>query len=149
MNCYRICAGALLVALALAASGLVLVQAEPPEERGEWRVPRRHARKRNPVEATAESVARGKVIYLKDCKSCHGESGRGDGASAGELDVKPPDLSSPDTWKQTDGALFYKTRKGRSPMPAFKNELTETQVWDLVNYLRTLAPRPEVPGGGD
>jgi mono/diheme cytochrome c family protein len=43
--------------------------------------------------------------------------------------------------QQSDGALFYKITEGRGPMPSFKTTLTEQQRWDVVNHIRTLAPK--------
>jgi len=42
----------------------------------------------------------------------------------------------------TDGELFWKISEGRRPMPEFKKRLTEEQRWQLVNYVRTFAPKP-------
>jgi mono/diheme cytochrome c family protein len=40
--------------------------------------------------------------------------------------------------KATDGELFWKMTTGRAPMPSWQDKLTETQRWELVNYLRKL-----------
>lgn len=40
-----------------------------------------------------ELVTRGRFLYRIYCASCHGESGKGDGASADALKVKPVDLT--------------------------------------------------------
>ena len=42
---------------------------------------------------------------------------------------------------KTDGELFWKIALGREMMPAFRKEkgLTDPQMWDVVNYIRTLA----------
>jgi mono/diheme cytochrome c family protein len=42
----------------------------------------------------------------------------------------------------TDGELFWKMSKGRGVMPAWEDQFSETQRWELVNYLRTLLPKP-------
>jgi mono/diheme cytochrome c family protein len=39
---------------------------------------------------------------------------------------------------ETDGALFWKMSEGRGVMPAWKDILSETERWQLVNYLRKL-----------
>ncbi len=112
-------------------------------EREEWIVPERHARKVNPVAPNEESVARGKANFKRFCVPCHGEAGKGDGPAAPAMPVPPSNLSSPEMWKQTDGMLYWKILKGRPPMPAFAGVLKRAQRWDMVNYLRTLAPKPE------
>jgi len=53
------------------------------------------------------------------------------------LEKKPADLSTK-VKAQTDGALFWKISEGRSPMVSWKS-LSETQRWELVNYIKTFA----------
>jgi mono/diheme cytochrome c family protein len=43
--------------------------------------------------------------------------------------------------KATDGELFWKITEGRPPMPSYEHQLSETQRWQLVNYLRELVIR--------
>jgi mono/diheme cytochrome c family protein len=42
----------------------------------------------------------------------------------------------------TDGEIFYQISQGRKPMPAFKKRLSEEERWQLVLYVRSLAPVP-------
>ena len=51
-------------------------------------------------------------------------------------------LASPALWAETDGELFYKISTGRAPMPAGEKLMTEEQRWQVINYIRTLAPAP-------
>ena len=44
-----------------------------------------------------------------------------------------------------DGEIYWKITEGRKPMPSFKNQLSDEQRWQLVNFLRTLVPKPAVP----
>jgi mono/diheme cytochrome c family protein len=37
-----------------------------------------------------------------------------------------------------DGEIFWKVSKGTAPMPAFEEELSVRERWDLVSYVRTL-----------
>jgi mono/diheme cytochrome c family protein len=104
-----------------------------------WKAPSFRARKKNPVAADMRSIATGKTLYLQECLSCHGASGRGDGPAAKDFDVPPGDLSSVAISDQSDGALFWKISTGRSPMPTFEPLMTEEQRWHVVNYIRTLA----------
>jgi|GEM_PF-1158865 len=111
-----------------------------------WVASSRHARKTNPVPADAASIAVGKSIYAHQCMACHGRKGHGDGKRAAELSPRPRDLGSPQMWTQSDGELFWKTTVGRRPMPSFKKLITETERWQVIDYLRTLAPKPAVLG---
>ena len=108
----------------------------------EWKAPERAAKKQNPIPADANSIAVGKTVYTKECFSCHGTTGKGDGPAAKDLEKSPGDLSNPKLWDQTDGALFWKITTGRKPMASYEKLLTEEQRWHVINYTRTLAPRP-------
>lgn len=132
----RLALGSLTLAL---AALLTAVPSAPAQERGEWVVPERRARRVNPVPPSAEAAARGREIYRKECASCHGNTGRGDGPKAAELDTKIGDLASTRTQAQTDGSLFWKITEGRGDMPNTRTTLTDEQRWMLVHYLRTLA----------
>jgi mono/diheme cytochrome c family protein len=108
----------------------------------EWKAPARASRKENPIPADDKSVATGKDLYTKECYSCHGTKGKGDGPGARDLTKNPGDLSKPEMWKQTDGALFWKITEGKKPMPSMEKTWSEDQRWNVVNYVRTLAPKP-------
>ena len=60
------------------------------------------------------------------------------------LKRSPGNLADPKMWEQTDGALFWKITEGKALMPNFK-VWTEEQRWQVILYLRTLAPKPKEP----
>ncbi len=122
-----------LLAVALSAA---LFADEP------WVAPVRAAKKKNPVTLDDGSVAKGKALYLKECLSCHGPAGKGDGPGAKDLEKKPGDLASPKLWEQSDGALFWKLAEGRKPMPTYVPTFSEEDRWNVINYVRTFAPKP-------
>ena len=43
---------------------------------------------------------------------------------------------------ESDGALFWKITTGKASMPSFETEISERDRWNVINYLRTLKPRP-------
>jgi copper transport protein len=97
----------------------------------------------NPVPPSTASIAAGQAIYQEDCAVCHGLEGRGDGPLGLTLNPRPADLTLHTIpGVHSDGQLFDWITNGYrgSVMPAWKDELSDTLRWDLVNYLRTFAP---------
>jgi mono/diheme cytochrome c family protein/rhodanese-related sulfurtransferase len=92
---------------------------------------------RNPVPATAESVARGAYLYEINCVVCHGKQGRGDGPVGRKFDPAPVDLNKEYTQGQADGQLFFTLTRGRVAMPFYRDALSQQERWDVINYLRS------------
>ena len=132
---------ALLIA-ALVAGGWAIVALAQGKPGDEWIAPARAAKKKNPIEANEPSLAKGKAVYLKECLSCHGPSGKGDGPAVKDLEKRPEDLTLPKTLNQTDGALFWKITEGRKPMASYEKTLSEEDRWNVINHMRNLAPKP-------
>jgi mono/diheme cytochrome c family protein len=98
---------------------------------------------KNPVAATPEPLSEGKQAYAKHCENCHGENGDGKGQKAPELSTAPTNFTNASQMdSRTDGEFFYRITKGRQPMPAFENKLTETERWEVVDYIRTFERKP-------
>lgn len=118
---------------------LALVMLLSSADKQKWNVPDAAAKVKNPVAASKDNLEAGKALFLKHCKSCHGVKGKGDGPKAANLEVECGDFTSDSFQKETDGAVFYKTTEGRDPMPTFKNKLSDTDRWTIINYIRTFA----------
>jgi len=103
-----------------------------------WLSPAARAAKKNPITSTPESIGAGQKIYSKTCVMCHGKTGDADGPAVVELNIHPAKLSDPHLATESDGSLFWKITTGRKPMPAYGKRLSETDRWNLVNYVRTL-----------
>lgn len=101
------------------------------------------AKQQNPVPADAASIAAGQQVYEKNCANCHGKTGAGDGMMGAELNPKPSDLTD-GQWKHgsTDGEIFTVIKNGvkGTGMKAFNSKLTTRQIWDVVNYVRSIGP---------
>ena len=102
---------------------------------------------KNPVEATAKSLASGKNVYNRYCAECHGVTGNGVSEKAKTLaeagEPKPSDLTD-DKWDHgsTDGEIFIVIRDGISAdMEGYKDKLTEKQIWQVINYIRSIGPK--------
>ena len=98
----------------------------------------------NPIAPNSESIAAGQALFSASCAACHGADGKGDGPVGLTLNPRPADLRQhaiPGI--HTDAQLFEWITNGfpGSRMPAFKNTLSDTERWNLVNFIRTLAPK--------
>lgn len=120
----------------LIISAVTAVAASSAFAAEEWVAPARAAAKKNPVAADQVSIGRGKAVYMADCASCHGNSGKGDGPAAKDLEKHPGDMTK--LGGQSDGALFWKITEGKKPMASFATKLSEQQRWDVINYMRSL-----------
>lgn len=98
---------------------------------------------KNPVAGNADATAKGKELFVKNCASCHGESGTGDGPAAAALDPKPRNMTVKSEYKYGTGdlAIFRTIRygvegTGMAPWPPDK--LSDEEVWQTVNYVKSL-----------
>ena len=118
--------------------GSALVALSEEQSKQKWSAPAAEAQKKNPVAATQSSLAAGGKIYSKICAMCHGQTGDADGPAVIELNIHPAKLSDPKLATESDGSLFWKVTTGKKPMPSFGRRFSETDRWNLVNYIRTL-----------
>ena len=99
---------------------------------------------KNPVAASPSSIASGKKLYDSQCASCHGTAGKGDGKAGALLKPTPSDFTDGD-WKhgQTDGDIFTVIRDGakQTGMRAYGSRIPANDIWNLVNYVRSLTPK--------
>jgi len=99
---------------------------------------------KTPVPASAESIAAGKALFAKNCRFCHGAEAKGNGPMAPE-GTHPSDLTDA-KWDRgsTDGEIFLVIREGAGPkfdMKGYKSKLAETDIWNIVNFLRSIGPK--------
>jgi mono/diheme cytochrome c family protein len=90
-------------------------------------------------------LTHGKELFVRYCSGCHGEDGRGEAKtfrpSVANLSVK--ELMD----KVTDDYLFAVIKDGgvsvgkNAAMPAWKSQLGDQEIWDIVGFVRTLARR--------
>ena len=88
----------------------------------------------NPLAASAAAVAAGQTLYSQLCQTCHGPGGQGG-------DRGPALNTGTFTHGSGDADLFRSIRSGvRGTQMAPFAGLSDTQIWQLVAYLRSLQP---------
>jgi len=126
-------------------SGVLLFSAAPSRSEDTakpWVAPPAARQKKNPVKSSPDGLAAAAKGYHENCAPCHGAKGAGDGDMAKYLKQKPANFADAKMMNaMTDGELFWKMTEGRPPMPPWKDQMTETERWQMVNYLRTLVPK--------
>ncbi len=132
MNIKVFFTGSMLVILALGLMSLSHNRQTP------WVVDAKYKSMKNPVKADAASIAAGKELWNKNCASCHGKTGLGDGVKARTLETHPGDFSKPAYQSQTDGEIFGKTKLGRDEMPKYDGKIPDEDIWNIINFSRTL-----------
>jgi mono/diheme cytochrome c family protein len=100
---------------------------------------------KSPVPYSKESVARGAILYRRDCTECHGA----DGKSQVDVIANATDLTDPEYWASgtTEGEVYRSIRDGAGDaMPPFKDKVSkDEELWDMVNYVRSLWPESARP----
>ncbi len=135
----RAALGAVVAASALAVG---LYATTPRLDEG---LPADFAGKRNPLSGPA-AVAAGGRLFKQNCASCHGDEADGRGPAATGLEPPPANFRSGAVLAQHSDAYLYfrvSTGKAGTAMPSFHGALGETERWQVVTYLRSLAAAPE------
>ena len=94
----------------------------------------------NPTTPTTQTLLQARESYTGSCSQCHGTSGNTQGAF-GQTSFPPAtDLGGQSARNLSDGEMFYiiKNGLGFTPMPAFKEQYTDTEIWNMVNFIRML-----------
>jgi cytochrome c oxidase cbb3-type subunit III len=99
-------------------------------------------RSSNPLGGNPAAIHEGSSLFRANCSPCHGLNAKGGG--------RGPDLSA-GRWSHgsSDGDIFRTISEGvpGTEMPA--NSFTDSEIWALVTYLRSLAPSKPVHVAGD
>jgi copper transport protein len=103
----------------------------------------------NPIPATADSIVQGREIYESLCLSCHGANGQGDGPGAAGLVSAPADFTAGHAMVHADGEWFAWIQNGKpgTAMPAFGDQLSDEEIWHVINSIQTEFQSREVVDG--
>lgn len=92
-----------------------------------------------------DSLERGEHLYNNYCTQCHGINGDGKGINIRDMAVQPRDHTDRSEMSARSDADLIKAIKGGGKainksvlMPAWKGNLNDQQVDELVSYLRQL-----------
>ena len=128
-----------------------LSRAKRHREFMEGGVPLEYRHRTSPYPAETRIILDGGRLYKSHCATCHGSRGLGDGEASRDLTPPPAFLAylinrqrSADEyllWTISEGGVQFGTE-----MPAYKEVLTERQIWQVVNYMRAGFPNVEEAG---
>lgn len=130
--------GMILCGLALycSATGPAAAQSTPKGGSAEA------AKIENPVPSSPQSVEKGKATFMAKCAPCHGPKADGTPQIMVEGGIRPADLTSPKyIYGTSDGDVFTNIRDGVLPnlnMPTWDGQIAEPDIWNLVNFLKTV-----------
>jgi mono/diheme cytochrome c family protein len=108
-------------------------------------VPGEYRGRANPLKPTASNIRAGRTLYADRCAGCHGARGRGDGDEGKGLSPSPALLAAlVERPVSVDEYLLWTIAEGGaglgSDMPAFKNDMSETEIWLVVLFMRAGFP---------
>ena len=104
-----------------------------------------------PVPSSSQSIAAGKKAYDTYCAACHGNVAQGAVRAGIAISIiqeqnrrQPPDLTDAQ-WDHgsTDADIVAVIKRGvpTTMMPPFDGNVADADVWNIVNYLRSLSPQ--------
>lgn len=108
-------------------------------------LPSEYAGVTSDAKAKIETIAEGAALYSRNCASCHGKTGLGDGEAGRSLTPSPALLAyliqRP---VAADEYLLWSISEGGKPfgtaMPAYKEKLNREQIWKIITYMRAGFP---------
>ncbi|MDR4478213.1 MAG: cytochrome c [Nitrospira sp.] len=98
----------------------------------------------SPLPDSPEMIEKGKALYKGKgtCVNCHGSEGAGDGPVAAQLNPSPRNFQHHGFWRhRTEGEIFWVIKNGSpgTSMVGFAGQLTDEEIWALIQYERTFS----------
>jgi mono/diheme cytochrome c family protein len=84
----------------------------------------------------AGDAAAGKDVFLKKCKTCHGEDGSGNQGMAKLLKITITPLDSDEVQSKSDAAMKMIITEGKDKMKPVK-DLSSADIDNVIAYVRT------------
>lgn len=91
-----------------------------------------------PMSITKPILLRGQERYNIFCTPCHGFLGDGNGMVARRGFMQPSNLHSDRLRKAPPGYLFQVVSNGYGAMPAYRDQISPQDRWNILAYLRAL-----------
>ncbi len=92
----------------------------------------------NPLPRTAEVFALGRQSFRRRCAVCHGALADGVGSLTAAYGAKPANLQAKTFLEYPDGKIYWVIVMGKNAMPSHAADLSDTQRWAVVHYVRAL-----------
>ncbi len=127
-------AAALVAALPMHSS----LRGEADGQGADWTIPANAAELKSPVASTPEVLKRGASIFESRCRPCHGPEGKGNGPLSDPAHPAADLTAGVKADWAPDGVLFYRVWNGKKPMPAFKSDATQEEIWTVLEFVKTL-----------
>lgn len=99
---------------------------------------------KNPYEASAENLERGKHIFNTFCIICHGATGHSDGSIVPPF-PPPPMLIADNARKLSDGEMMWIISNGRGLMPSYASQIEVSDRWKAIQYVRQMQQEEPLP----
>jgi len=98
----------------------------------------------SPLPDSPEIAEKGKALYRGKgtCVNCHGTTGGGDGPVAASLNPSPRNFQHHGFWRhRTEGEIFWVIKYGSigTSMIGFGDQLTDEEIWSIIQYERSFA----------
>jgi mono/diheme cytochrome c family protein len=93
---------------------------------------------KSPMKKSKDALLAGAAVYREQCSGCHGTLGTPE-RRLPSLAIQPAKLGSSAVEHLSDGDIFWIISNGApGGMPSFKDDLSETQRWQTILFVRRL-----------